>query len=100
MNIRIAGLTFSLEVDNLSMSEEQLFGQTSHVQQRIIYSDAVPVDRQKQSILHEVIHAVMAAYGPPDGARENEDIARALGRGLHQVFVDNPDLVEFLYGDV
>lgn len=98
MDIKVGSLTFRLEVDSLAMLGDRLYAETQHTQQRILYSDTVPWERQRQSILHEIIHVVMDAYGPPETARDDENIALSLSRGLSQVFVDNPDLVSFLYG--
>ena len=96
MNIRVAGLTFSVEPDNERMFEGGMWGETSHNSQAISYTTLVPKERQQQSVLHELIHAVIEAYGPRDD-RSDEAIAKALSGGLYQVLTDSPELRKFLF---
>ena len=66
--------------------------------QRLVLSvdDSGPAMVTKNTLLHEVLHAVYDLYdlGPDDS---EEDVVMRLSNGLQMVMVDNPGLGKYLW---
>lgn len=60
--------------------------------QKIVVATNLPLDNVKDTLLHEVLHAV----GYCMATKLTEDQVAALATGLLAVFLDNPALMEFL----
>ena len=60
--------------------------------QKIVVSTTQPLDNVKDTLLHEVLHAVDYCMA----TKLTEDQVAALATGLLAVFLDNPELMEFL----
>ena len=48
------------------------------------------------TILHEVMHAIIYQWNIELGEKEEEHLVNALSNGLTTVFVDNPKLMDYL----
>lgn len=60
--------------------------------QKIVVSTTQPLDNVKDTLLHEVLHAVDYCMA----TKLTEDQVAALATGLLAVFLDNPTIMEFL----
>ena len=50
----------------------------------------------RDTLLHEVVHAVLFERAVNLTTKQEEDVARNLGTGLLAVLRDNPELIEYL----
>jgi len=48
------------------------------------------------TLIHEVLHAIVYQWGIELGDKEEEKICNTLANGLTTVFVDNPSLLSYL----
>ena len=48
------------------------------------------------TILHEIMHAIIYQWNIELGEKEEEHLVNALSNGLTTVFVDNPKLIDYL----
>jgi len=67
-------------------------GSCSRDYQKIVVSTTQPLDNVKDTLLHEVLHAVDYCMA----TKLTEDQVAALATGLLAVFLDNPAFLEFL----
>lgn len=54
------------------------------------------LDAQKETVLHEVAHAILALTGQTEGERKDERMAQAMGMGMLALLRANPELVAWL----
>src|SRR3990167_4626607 len=71
------------------LSDNGDYGQTDEAKQRIRIDVGKPSDKVGESLLHEVIHAIHAAYFTPS-ERPDEAYIKTFTAGLFAVLRDNP----------
>ena len=87
--LRILGKTWEVAEAPVDFTDS---GSCSRDHQKIVVSTAQPLDNVKDTLLHEVLHAVDYCMA----TKLTEDQVAALATGLLVVFLDNPKLMEFL----
>ena len=60
------------------------------------YTDEEKGVSHANTILHEILHAVVYQWNIELGEKEEETLVNSLTNGLVTVFVDNPDLMDYL----
>ena len=88
-HLRILGKTWEVAEAPEDFTDS---GSCSRDYQKIVVSTAQPIDNVKDTLLHEVLHAVDYCMA----TKLTEDQVAALATGLLAVFLDNPELMEFL----
>lgn len=63
---------------------------------RIDYRTRLAADIKRDTILHELMHAIRSLQGREYGGEVEEDYVRSLATGLIGVFDDNPEFAEWL----
>ena len=86
--IRILGKPYSVSF----MHIQGAIGECDDFAQTIKIDPKVPHELQKDTLLHEVIHAIDYAVK----TKLSEDQVSALASGLYAVFNDNPNFLEWL----
>lgn len=75
------------------------FGRTDVRWSIIALSSDQHVDQMRDSLLHEVLHAIVFTYGIQMGSEENQEaIVKTLTPALLDVLRSNPELVDQLLG--
>ena len=62
---------------------------------KIMVQDSVPLQVQKDTLLHEIMHAICYWYNVLDTDRE-EAVVSKISTGVLQVLTDNPKVAKFL----
>ena len=89
--VKILGLTYRIERVPVVSRDEKLFGMINYEDLVISIDEALSPERQKVTILHEIIHGILEALGlSPEN--ENETLVQGLTSALYQCFLDNRDL--------
>jgi len=96
--IKIGCLTYKvIDWDKDDSDEASLYGTHSSKTQRIKLASDMSVERKKEVLLHEVIHAIWDQWMVHEEGFKEEEVVRALAIGLTTVFKDNPDLKKELF---
>lgn len=107
-NIRIAGFDYEIvptekklvakkkDVGYEGTGNIELRGQCDYVSQKIDISTCFPEDAIKQTLLHELVHAISNHYKVPlpEDIETMEEVVDSISCGLFQVFKDNPELLK------
>lgn len=88
--IKIAGIDYTVETFKQSI-DINLMGRLSYDTAQIFVREDLPLDKKKETLLHEVIHAVYMNAGLQPGDDE-EKIVTALSSGVYQFLKDNKDV--------
>lgn len=95
--VRIGGRSWALNV--LPRSHEDLGGDDGKCHYRAaelaVANDQSSFD-ERDTALHEVMHAIRCAQGREYGGKVEEDYVRSLATGLMAVFADNPGFAAWL----
>lgn len=75
--------------------DDELWGACDTGQQMIHLDNGQAIDTFKQTLLHEVIHAMLDHTTYAQNA-DQENICEALTAPLYQLIRDNPKLIEYL----
>ena len=89
--VRIGALEYSI----VNESEEANYGNTDIGHLRISVDPKLPEIRQRETLLHEVLHAVTDRYLADD---VDERVVRQLSAGLIDWMVANPDALRWVGG--
>lgn len=90
--LKIAGLVWSVNKNDDITREGNCFGSTHHSSQKIFLDPTVPQQKNEQTFIHEIAHAVWDAYGLRGDKilKEHEErIIDSMSNGLYQVLNDN-----------
>ena len=93
--VEIIGLKYSVVIST-EMSEEEL-GRCDYNNQKILISKHQASDTMRDTLLHEIIHAVHWLMGLGDNSTEEEFTSRTT-TGLRSVMLQNPEVVNYLLG--
>lgn len=61
-------------------------------------SSKLPASLAKETLLHEILHAILYLNGNVEEPLDEERIVQGLGAGLLAVFSENPVVVDYLTG--
>ncbi|NDC55599.1 MAG: hypothetical protein EBZ69_02125 [Alphaproteobacteria bacterium] len=97
--VRVGPYLFRVEYrEDVSDSEPDLFGITIPRDQRIIVSSRQTDQCERDTLLHEVLHAVFYASGLFREVDNEERVVAGVSTWLLMVLRDNPQLAKFLVG--
>ncbi len=91
--VHVGGLTYSLEFPD-ELEGDNSMGRCDPRTQTIQILGTLPDDGRKQTVIHEILHAIWAAYGVQKGGEER--MAYQLEGPLLMLIRDNPKLVRWL----
>lgn len=103
--IRIGPFTYELEMGGERFLKTQieigdsLYGRTEEKSLRISISDTVAVEIQKETLLHEIIHAILMQSGVEIDNKLEESIVRSISPMLFDTLLRNPQLTSYLFGE-
>lgn len=86
--VRMFGKSYAVELHPF----DDRFGDHSQVELKVRVREDLPPDEERESLLHELCHAVDEQLGL--GIREKR--IRAFSVGLYAMLKDNPELVKYL----
>jgi hypothetical protein len=99
-NVRIAGFDYQIKYEDAKGMPEmglqfgqELCGCIQQKEQHIVINNEYTVDRQKETILHEIVHGIVSSYNVPVTEKQHEDVVTGISSGLFQVLNDNPDII-------
>lgn len=91
-NIRILGLSYPVAMESNEHFVNHANGIINCDEQFIRIADTLGPDKEKETLLHEVIHGVSFAMC----SDLSEHQVRSMANGLYSVLKDNPKLVKYL----
>jgi hypothetical protein len=92
----VGGFVYNVRADNetnIYLTQNNLQAEHDPFTMEFKVSTALSEQGQAQSLVHEVIHAIVRVYGAQDVC---EPGVEALSQGIFQVLRDNPNLVVFI----
>jgi hypothetical protein len=98
--LRVIGVDFDVKFTN-ELAERDLEGKcglTDFGAARLLIRDSLAIGQQRNTLLHEILHALAEAVLPSKRPLTEEQV-EALARGLLAVLRENPDLVRFIVGE-
>lgn len=97
-SIRIAGIDFDVTIHHAVTPLDPTNGAAINIATGTIDIDgSVPEWRQRQLLLHELLHGASDLYGSQKPLSEKQ--VAAMEKGLWSIFKDNPGLAEAIFGD-
>ncbi len=94
-HVEIIGHKFTV-ILSAEISDDEL-GRCDYNQQKIFISKQQASDTMRDTLLHEIIHAVHWLMGLADNSTEEEFTART-ATGFRSVMLQNPEVVNYLLG--
>jgi hypothetical protein len=91
---RVGGIDYSVEVVPQLYERHQLYGQVTYKDAHIQIDDSLAKDRANETLIHELLHAMLFEAGYYD---HDEELVKRLAAVLHQVLRDND--FSFVRGD-
>jgi len=85
--IKICGVDYQVVFMD-RINDDDVLGEVSYVHSVIKISDRTSEDRQKQTLIHEMLHAIFFEAGLME-LYDNEDVVNRVSTVLHQVLRDN-----------
>jgi hypothetical protein len=73
--VRLGGLIYKIEYETSNL-DPRLSGHIGYLDLKIHIFSTLHEDRQKEHVLHEVLHGIDHAIGADDRVKEEENIAR------------------------
>lgn len=97
--IRVMGRTYAVVWENDSHLGTDNLGRTYNSQCAItVKNDQHPIE-EADTLLHEILHAIWYCMSIAEGGADEEAVVRRMSSGLIQVFMDNPQLLNY-FADV
>lgn len=94
--IKIGGINYSvIKKNNLEDNNEPVWGMVSYENSNIYIRKNLSLQKQRQTIIHEALHAMLHESGLDDYAND-EKIVTPLGNVLFEFINDNAQLVRKL----
>jgi len=90
--LKVFGLTYAIERVPYISRDEYRAGEIDFEKQEIRILDSLSVEHQKQTIIHEMIHAIFVGLGMNDYS-DNEALVQSLATALHQCLTENHGLI-------
>lgn len=95
--VKVGGFWYSIEPATEELNIRQQYGHTEHYTCTIKVDPELSKERVKETLLHEVLHTIDAAFPPDDQMTELQ--IKVAARLLFQVFTDNPEVRKFIFED-
>lgn len=93
---RFMGITYSLSYPPLVGEAGEKWGETDHELQTIAVQDSLPHDKQREIVLHEILHQMAGLGNLGLGPEDEEKVATFFGAALVGHMRDNPTLWRYL----
>lgn len=94
MEIKIAGYQVKVETDKNILANESRLGEYSSFEQRISLSEGLTEQQKNETLIHEILEAINDIYEL--GLDHDEQLCK-LSVVIHQIVVDNPQLINALH---
>jgi hypothetical protein len=94
-SVRVADRIYTIEGDKQLVAEGRCYGYCQVVEKLIQIDTSHGSYQAASTLIHEILHAIYEEYNV-HGNDDEERTVRSLERGLMQVFLDNPDLLQFI----
>jgi len=95
LQVRILGQVFPIETEDSEDFTRVANGEIHGDEQRIRIADGIGPDKERETLLHEVLHGISILMASELDERQ----IRTISNGLYAVLQENPQLVRFLtYG--
>lgn len=94
-NVKVAGKNYAVicEEKTIVLDGKQLYGMVDYGNQEIcIDSSLQKEDGQKETVIHEVLHAIARDREINFGDADEELLINQFAKGLYQLIKDNPDM--------
>lgn len=89
--LKILGKTFEiLRAD--TFYKKHAWGEIDYLNQTIEIENSLSEDKFKETLLHEILHAILESLGF-DELNEDEHLIQCLANSLHQVLKENNNLL-------
>ena len=95
-NVRILGRKFKIEVKDL----HDMYGQCDKAAAVIAVDPDQDEFSFKDTLLHEIMHAILHQQGSTHSYKLEESFVRPLATGIMTVMQDNPKLAAMLFGRI
>ena len=96
--LKIGPFEYRVETDNERLRDEGYLGETFSHKLLIQLRQDVAFGQLRESLLHEVLHAISSTYLPAD-SRPLETAIYSLSAGIAQVLLDNADFTRLFLVD-
>lgn len=93
MEIKIAGYRIKAETDKNLIANESRLGEYSSFEQRISIAEGLTEQQKNETLIHEILEAINDIYEL--GLDHDEQLCK-LSVAIHQIVVDNPQLINAL----
>lgn len=95
---RIGPFTYAIEWPIFVSDEdgEVVSGEAAHVELTIRVSRGLPIDLQRKTLLHELMHAAVFVTGHNTDEVTEEQFIRSSAFALFGILRDNPDVARFI----
>lgn len=93
--LRVNGRTVRL-VARQEARMPSAYGRWHESRHLIEYRTRMPNDIKRDTVLHEVMHAIRSLQGRESGGAVEEDYVRSIATGLIGVLDDNPEFARWL----
>lgn len=105
-SVKVGPFIYDIKLDAARIRElekendMELFGFTTHNKLEIVINPDMADSMLRETVLHEILHAVIYATGLGDRftEKQEEHLVRALSPALFQFILDNPTVVRYLGG--
>lgn len=92
-SLKVSGFTYQVVKDKNVSHEGNAFGSTHLATQRIFIEPDLSKQKEEQTLIHEILHAIWFSSGLAKNKEFTNDkeelIVDALSHGLYQVLTDN-----------
>lgn len=94
-SIKIGGFNWVVELSKDVSNQGSVYGSTHHSSQKFFIEPGLTEQKQSQTLIHEILHAIwwQSGLGKIYDSKETKDVeetvVHALSMGLHQVMKDN-----------
>ena len=97
--VRILGFDWTITNPNLELQQRERYGETHYLGFEVHVDDSQPLQRQQETLLHELIHAGCQQFLIDDNDVSEAQV-RIIGHILFQVLKDNAEVRGFIFGDL
>lgn len=91
--LKIGGFIWEVKEDKNVSTEGNAFGSTHPISQKIFLEPGGTTQKQEETLIHEIMHAVWWQSGLSTRFKDNpkieEEVISALSMGIYQVLKDN-----------
>lgn len=93
--VRVMGFDVAVSSPNEVLQERNSYGRSNWEKQTLQIANDQTLERQQEVFLHELLHTTSSA-GLTNDDQLSERQVNAVAVVLHQIFRDNPAVLEFL----